>query len=897
MPYLFAYLLYYVTKWPVNAAVGAAAGEGLGATGNRSIGSTTHNLSPIASHLGFSPVPCLLHIYWALHAIHIILAGVALWSWWTSYRSKYQGPSIKCQDSSATPSASDQLTTNYQPSPFSLPASRFSLLTALAPWLLLALIFYIPGVYLEWPSDPWEHLRRINEWRILDTVGAHSTWLKSSYFIPYSLLSWCIGLQQLFWLDFYYTGICLLLCWQYYRFARTCGLGERASMVFVIIQALLFGNNIFSFYRYYGISSSIYAQLGAVALTRIVLEFAASGTKLVGPSLVDAPSVIPSPNTRSDPTQAQSLAPSLPATRSSLLRAIYSLLTTRYSLLLSIPCLLALTAMNHPQGLGIAALGIAAVCIWRLIEWKHSALLWLIGGTLIINALFLWLYPRPAIIETYRAQGYLNSWYGFNVLNLTSPAGDRMLQIVSAFGLGNLAAALFLRRNHVIAWLTATPVVTLSQPCFAIPFSIQVNRVGGDLNVITFQRLLFAIPIGLALVCLVARLTHTPPKDKLSNRRHPFEFTLITSTCLILAALTTVPSSQSTYNRIWNTYVVVADDLRLRDIFNQYAAVKRQLLNSPESRVITVQAGSALLPNATDLIVANQFRMIGLPAIDSIVASLDLLGFDAINTPSRKAYERSVNLLSISNPSRNESNRFSSPNLITDSRVTALTDWVNFGGHEPELISGILDLPNVSTALQNPIGVSCQPFTSKMIPVQRLKSYRLDMAVKQVREVGATVLLAVAWYDGNGGILTSYVAKPQGAGNPSGWRNGTYSYFGLVNDRAPTAWTRYSITFGLNGAAAIPPNARFLRVGALLNFNVTSSAVVQLADVRMIEIPTPKIGLAIPSATSVYTPVAQASLLSTHWPPQQVLVDRGGTKEILTAAAMSQAYLKGPSLK
>jgi len=210
MPYLFFYLLYYWRKWPVNP------------------GASSH-------------IPPLLHVYGALHVINVILGLLALRTWWSEAKSGFPD----------------------------FPLSRFS---AFLPWALLALIFYIPGAYLEWPSDPWEHLRRINEWHIDQTVGIHSAWPKSSYFLAYSLLSRAFGLQQLFWLNFYYTGICLLLCWQYYRLARVVGLGERASLVFVILQAIMFGNNIFSFYRYYGISSSIYAQLGAVALTRLGIE-------------------------------------------------------------------------------------------------------------------------------------------------------------------------------------------------------------------------------------------------------------------------------------------------------------------------------------------------------------------------------------------------------------------------------------------------------------------------------------------------------------------------------------------------------------------------------------------------------------------------------------------------
>ena len=72
MPYLVVYLLYYVTKWPVNPAGASTA-------------STDASLSSTLTH-SHSFIPCLLHVYWALHAIHAILAGFALWSWWANER-------------------------------------------------------------------------------------------------------------------------------------------------------------------------------------------------------------------------------------------------------------------------------------------------------------------------------------------------------------------------------------------------------------------------------------------------------------------------------------------------------------------------------------------------------------------------------------------------------------------------------------------------------------------------------------------------------------------------------------------------------------------------------------------------------------------------------------------
>ena len=946
MPYLFAYLLYYVTKWPVNPVAEAARSQEAGVS--------------IQSNPA-TWVPCLLHVYWALHAIHVILASVALWSWWktiskeSGVRSQkagdgrtdhleIQNPKLRRETSSTSlrsPTSALRLPTSdlYPPtSGVRAPDSRIltpdssrltPFLLRLLPWLLLALIFYIPGVYLEWPSDPWEHLRRINEWRILDTVGAHSSWMKSAYFIPYSLLSWCIGLRQLFWLDFYYTGICLLLCWQYYRFSRACGLGERASMVFVILQALLFGNNIFSFYRYYGISSSIYAQLGAVALTRIVLEFAARGTDLeaeqgtitFGNSVTEAeelghgghgvsdsqkevergahakPRLISNTNLQKETKLTK--AGDIPLAHNGGLgglcvRALCSLWRTSetnhsgtslwhlpsiFWLLTSGFCLLLLTAFNHPQGLGIAGLGIAAVCVWRLIEWKRSTLWWLIGGTLVVNVLFLCVYHRPAIIETYRAQGYLNAWYGFNILDLISPAGDRMLQIIGAFGLVNLAAMLFLlRRNLAIAWLTITPLSVLLLPAITVPLAQAVAKNGGIADIIMFQRMLFALPPALAFVYLGARLILQPTVERLTGERRRYPIYSISIIYISIASITVVPCSDSCYNHVWHANAVVPKDLQLQDIFLEYeTVVKFRQFKTRESKIIATQAGTALICSYNfHLIGPDRSRKIGLPASTSIATALNFLGFDEIDralSPVRtlKDDQKSITTAVL--------------NLVAAPDAADPTAWIALGGYTARSVTTNTYLGTVSAALQNPIGLSGHVFTSALIPVQMLKSYWLEMTVRQDKTSESSTYLAVAWYDADAKLLESNIAQPQGAGNPRGWINGTYSYFGLVNENAPTSWTKYSIAFGLHERASIPIYARFVRIGALLNDSSTPSTIVQLTHVRFYEKETPVIGLAIPKPTSVYTPFSQAAQLSTHWPPQQGAVDRGGAREIQAAAA------------
>ena len=693
MPYLLVYLLYYVTKWPVNSGVRSQ---------EPGVSTLTHPASW---------VPCLLHVYWALHAIHGVLAGLALWSW---IRAQSRGvTSNKCSATGNDPHPYPLPLKPYhsQPTPYPL-----NLITRIAPWFLLALLFYIPGVYLEWPSDPWMHLERITSWANFNEVGQYPAWKKSSYLLIYSLVVRVSPSSLLQILDYYYTAVCLLLCWQYYRFSRACGLGERSSMVFVIIQALLFGNNIFSFYRYYGISSSIYAQLGAVALTRIVLEWAAKGTKLdpllqkvanhefnhrdtetqsrnadVGrgvpaeasetlkakitkhdletqsphgarqygdgeldlvhhkdteaqrqsphpiarilnwfssclhtsvvqspPPLAPRPSPItatpsaheaggahpfnversalsvqrsPSADTNSFTPCALSHFPLSPSPSFSSRPTFWHWPSLAIFLSSSLALFL-LTAFNHVQGLGIAGLGILAVIVWRLIEWKRSALWWLIGGTIIINALFLWLYPRSAIIETYRAQGWLNSWYGFNILDISSSAGDRANQILGVFGIIGCATALTLFvYNHVAAWLVIVPIIALLIPITAVPFVEAIASYRSVDYVLTFQRMLLSAPSLLTPIACAALFS----RQGIYKQYRPsaaLSF-LAMSTAFVFMLVT--PLSKPFYNRMWLALAVVPDDLQLRPIWRGVATYRQQTTSGTFSKNVAALGASLLV--------------------------------------------------------------------------------------------------------------------------------------------------------------------------------------------------------------------------------------------------------------------------------------------------------------
>jgi hypothetical protein len=587
IPYLAAYLLYYVLKWPVNAAGSERAVKVAGETGGFAL-SRLHSLIP----------PSLLHVYWVLHAINVGLAVVALVSWW---RGRWQGIACKQAPTALLSPVKQNAGTSQESAKDvekGVSAFRFQL-SAFLPWLLLALLFYIPGAYMEFPADTWEHYGRINEWSWLQTVGDHTDWAKSSYFFAYSLLGRIAPpTRQLFLFDFYYTGCCLLLCWQYYRLARAVGLERRASLLFVILQSVLFGNNIFGFYRYYGLSSTILAQLGAIAMVRIAIEYASQ--KFQFPRLKfqgtgEFPHGDGLHHKALNTTQSD-----MPAAHGPLLLSPFSLLQAGASAL----ALLLFIAFNHPQCLGIAALGLAAVVIWRLIGWRRSMVWWLAAAALALSvATVLWWPRNPALDSGYRPGGWLTAWYGFNVFSFSTDAGDRTRQIVGFFGLINLAAALvLLRRNHVVAWLTLIPLVALCFPFVAIPFSgILAKHTTNWGLIILFQRMLLAIPAGLALICAAgSRANQTvPPQSELgtptahdviackqaptdsrlplsafplsrfaailpsASSVQPSAFVLL---LLTLSALLLVPANRPFYNRFWQALMVPPDDLTMHQV-------------------------------------------------------------------------------------------------------------------------------------------------------------------------------------------------------------------------------------------------------------------------------------------------------------------------------------------
>lgn len=468
-------------------------------------------------------IPPLLHVYWFTHGAHLILGVFALYHW---VRQR---------------SLAD--------------------LWPLVPWLLLGLIFWTPGTYLEFPADPWEHYARMNRWKGINEFGEGLGWYykQTYYFFAYSLLGQFSVGRQLLWLDIYQAALSLLISFQYYRLARACRLGIGSSMILILLQPLLFGNDLWGFYRYYILASSGFSLLAAVVVTRLAVQ--------LSDHFKSSPCGPP-------PSPLEFPPPSL------LVMAILAA---------------GLSALNHIQGLAICGLGVFGVVMWHAVKLHRLVVISLVGLLLLAcGGALLWWTKHPVLDEVYRSTGWLNFWYGFDVFSPASNATNRMILIMGLAGLFNLAAGIFLiRRNHIAGWLTLAPILALQLTFISIPLANAFAK-SSPAGIVAFHRLFFAIPAGLALAALgqqmFARVDRGETAQALASaslliRHVPFGLIL-----LAFGYFTLAPPSYPFCNRLWSNYAVLPADLEMRDVLMSFYQL--------ETRPPTLVIASAAVSNA-----------------------------------------------------------------------------------------------------------------------------------------------------------------------------------------------------------------------------------------------------------------------------------------------------------
>lgn len=320
-------------------------------------------------------------------------------------------------------------------------------------WLVLALLFILPGAYLEFPSDTWEHFRRIFAWQNNDFIIENSVRDKFTYFWGWTFMFQLEPIYRRLALNFYSAFWQLLLAYQFYLLALKLGFNKNWAKVQVVGTMLLFGTNLFSFYRYYAISSTPLAYIAYLRLIITLLDVRETGSKKG---------------------------------------------------LLILPFLLLIMRYNHVQELLLSAIaGIALLIDFLLNKWQRRKII--LGSFVFAITLFFplgaWIVDNPQAIPIKSLQDlhrpsdlYLSNWGNFRIW-------DFELSYFETWGINGLIslllAFLFLKKYQTISLLTLTPPLLLLFPPFSLLFAASHDVAGS--HWVTY-RALFAFPNSFMLV-------------------------------------------------------------------------------------------------------------------------------------------------------------------------------------------------------------------------------------------------------------------------------------------------------------------------------------------------------------------------------------------------------------
>lgn len=278
-------------------------------------------------------------------------------------------------------------------------------------WLSLASLFLCTGTYIEYPSDPWEHLRRIYEWQKLDLISEASTY-KFAYFFGYSLLGWADPTFRYTSLNLYSTLCLTLLSYQLYKLAIVLGFKNIWAKVAVLSNVFFLGYDCIGFYSYHGISSSQISLLASLAAIRSTISIS---TKHL---------------------------------QSDAFVVVIALL---------------LAGFNHIQGVLIWFAAFGGILISKLISHFGLKRIVMILCTTIIatNIIAIPLTTKFIQDTNFVFNNTFLPWGGINPFKF-----DHIYKTLGIIGIINIITAIyFIKHNKIIGWITFMPVIILIISC------------------------------------------------------------------------------------------------------------------------------------------------------------------------------------------------------------------------------------------------------------------------------------------------------------------------------------------------------------------------------------------------------------------------------------------------
>ena len=311
-------------------------------------------------------------------------------------------------------------------------------------WGGLATVFVAPGAYLEFPSDTWEHARRIFAWAGADVIdNAEHFGDRFMYFWGFTLLGGVPLAGRRLALGAYAAGWELLLAMGFWRLALRLGASKPWARAQVLGTVFFMGHTALGFYRYYALAPTVPAYVAYLGALIATLDLIDRGGRS-------------------------------PATR--ILLAVVFIVS------------------NHVQELlllCISWLGVGAWLAARRFGRRREAAVAGVLAVAFAGAVRLGLDPVvTGRADLFTAWGSLRLW--------SSP----FLDTLGVHGWIGLISALFLLgRAPLLACLTLAPAAVLLYP----PTAVGLIASLGDRPILAF-RALFAFPTSFAMVELLRRV-------------------------------------------------------------------------------------------------------------------------------------------------------------------------------------------------------------------------------------------------------------------------------------------------------------------------------------------------------------------------------------------------------
>jgi hypothetical protein len=350
-----------------------------------------------------------------------------------------------------------------------------------------------------------------------------------------------------FGLDAYHTFWAILTTIQFYKLALNTIKGKAWAKLATTCVLVMLGNSSFSFFSYYGISSTMLSMIAFLAALNTLV--------------------------------------------------LWQNRKSNYNVFL---ILLALTLgiFNHPQCF-LLFLTCGTGVLFHFIIAKHGWLSFfkIVGIGSIITSILFYLIIQLPICDDFRkllnpyvlSSEWFYYWGGFKLLSLNpeiNNASGRCMQILGWYGILNCLASFYLiKKNHIIGWISLAPILFLLYPPFAYTLAyilIKYNNV-----LIVFQRILLGIPISFSIILILKNLTELkfPKVNK----------TLIIPSIFIFHLFFSINPNPQYFGRFFNIFERPNRDSDFIKVFKTSSWLKQNIINSHEIKILSDTATQTLI--------------------------------------------------------------------------------------------------------------------------------------------------------------------------------------------------------------------------------------------------------------------------------------------------------------